>query len=87
MFYSVELLTKKGVLSKIWLSANNQNLNKKAIMESNVSEMCVNISKPVVALSMRLQALLLHGLMKIFNKQVTYLLNDAQEILSKKTKK
>ena len=80
MFYSVELLTKKGPLGKIWLAATLNNLNKRDVLQSDIGVLCEGVTNPLVNLSVRLSSILLYGILIIYSRQVGYLLEDAQEV-------
>lgn len=85
MFYSENILAKKGPLANIWLAANwDRKLSKVQILHTNITdaiEDLVHADLPPMAL--RLSGQLLLGVSKIYGRQVKYLLEDCGDALSK----
>jgi hypothetical protein len=71
MFYSTNILTKKGPLGKIWLAAHfDKKLTKTQIFSTdivNAVEQLTDTSKP---LSLRLSGHLMLGLVRIYSRKV-----------------
>ncbi len=84
MFYSSVILSKRGVLGKIWLAAHyDKKLNKAQIFQTNISASAQSISSPQVPLALRVSGHLLLGLVRIYARKVKYLMSDANEALFK----
>ena len=83
MFYSHELLSKRGPLGTIWLAGVYlRKLSKHAVLSSDLSLMCSNVEQPPVPLALPTQSTLLKGVVNIENKKAHYLLgptNSAQQ--------
>ncbi|KAF6253892.1 Rec8 like protein-domain-containing protein [Scenedesmus sp. NREL 46B-D3] len=74
MFYSHDLLGRKTPLGAIWKLAHGSKLSKGKIISINLREICQEILQPGVPHSLRLDAILIGGLVIVFNKQQAYLL-------------
>jgi len=84
MFYSEFVLTKKGPLAKIWLAAHwDKRLNKNQITETDIPDSVDSIVNPVVAIALRTSGHLLLGVVKIYSRKVKYVLQDANEALTR----
>eukprot|EP00698_Gefionella_okellyi_P015989 TRINITY_DN454_c0_g1_i6.p2 TRINITY_DN454_c0_g1~~TRINITY_DN454_c0_g1_i6.p2 ORF type:complete len:362 (+),score=64.86 TRINITY_DN454_c0_g1_i6:84-1169(+) len=83
MFFSHELLTRKGAFAKIWLAGNHQKLSKKTISSINICDISQQIQQPPVKLALRLDSQLLYGLVIVFQKRVAYLFGDAKDIFTR----
>ncbi|KAG2427009.1 hypothetical protein HYH02_014655 [Chlamydomonas schloesseri] len=83
MFYSHDLLGRKSTLGAIWTMAHGKKLSKCKILGINVMDVCKQIMQPDVPHSLRLQGILIGGVVIVFNKQQIYLLEDLQEMLRK----
>uniref|UniRef100_A0A383WID4 Rad21/Rec8-like protein N-terminal domain-containing protein n=1 Tax=Tetradesmus obliquus TaxID=3088 RepID=A0A383WID4_TETOB len=83
MFYSHDLLGRKTPLGAIWKLAHGSKLSKGKIISINLREICQEILQPGVPHSLRLDAILIGGLVIVFNKQQAYLLEDLQEMMRK----
>jgi hypothetical protein len=85
MFYSENILAKKGPLANIWLAANwDRKLSKSQILHTDISatiEDLVGGGMPPMAL--RLSGQLLLGVSKIYGRQAKYLLDDCGDALGK----
>ncbi|KAI4622320.1 hypothetical protein J4E81_006431 [Alternaria sp. BMP 2799] len=88
MFLPEDLLFKQGALAHVWLASNQQKkLTKAQVLQHKIPESCEVIIRPEVAaggpLALRLNAQLLLGEVRIYNKKVNYLQDDCQEALWK----
>eukprot|EP00879_Flechtneria_rotunda_P010148 GHRR01010606.1.p1 GENE.GHRR01010606.1~~GHRR01010606.1.p1 ORF type:complete len:723 (+),score=258.79 GHRR01010606.1:347-2515(+) len=83
MFYSHELLGRKTPLGAIWILAHGRKLSKGKIMSINLRQICDQILQPDVPHSLRLQGILVGGLVIVYDKQQTYLLEDLQEMMKR----
>ncbi|KAL4426043.1 hypothetical protein ABPG77_007839 [Micractinium sp. CCAP 211/92] len=81
MFWSHDLLGKKTALGAIWIAAHGKKLNKNNILKVNVAEACNKVMDPEVPQALRLQAILVGGIVIVHARQQVYLLEDAQEML------
>ncbi|KAK0655817.1 Rec8 like protein-domain-containing protein [Cercophora newfieldiana] len=87
MFYSHEILTnqKYGVatvwlVSTIGLKTTNRKITRKAIQEVDVQGACGTILKPGAPIALRLQGNLLFGVSRVYDRQCTYVLTDAEKV-------
>ncbi|EUC50527.1 hypothetical protein COCMIDRAFT_82101 [Bipolaris oryzae ATCC 44560] len=85
MFYSHEILTsRKYGVATVWLVAtlgaksSLKRINRKQILDVDVSKACQTIIDPVAPLALRLQGNLLYGLSRVYLQQCGYILSDAQ---------
>eukprot|EP00127_Corallochytrium_limacisporum_P002841 Clim_evm20s142 gene=Clim_evmTU20s142 len=81
MFYSHELLAKKGgKLAIIWLAATcpKQKLTKAQTNRVDVGAACHDVMDPPAPLALRLSATLLFGISRIQEKKVAFLYQDAE---------
>ena len=77
MFYSHELLSKRGPLGTIWLAGVYlRKLSKQAVLSSDLSAMCGSVERPPVQLALPTQSTLLKGVVNIENKKAHYLLGQ-----------
>ncbi|KAF2741177.1 hypothetical protein EJ04DRAFT_530763 [Polyplosphaeria fusca] len=85
MFYSYEVLTsRKYGVATVWLVAtlgsksNLKKINRKQILEVDVSKACRTITDPTAPMALRLQGNLLYGVSRVYLQQCGYVLADAQ---------
>ncbi|KAF1942013.1 hypothetical protein EJ02DRAFT_512039 [Clathrospora elynae] len=85
MFYSHEVLTsRKYGVATVWLVAtlgsksSLKRINRKQILEVDVSRACQTIVDPVAPMALRLQGNLLYGVSRVYLQQCGYVLSDAQ---------
>ncbi|KAJ7515869.1 hypothetical protein O6H91_22G032300 [Diphasiastrum complanatum] len=82
MFYSHQLLSKKGPLGQIWIAATlSSKINRKKAEQIDIGEMCKQILNPVVPLALRLSSILMGGIVVIYHRKVKFLYDDAKEFL------
>ncbi|KAF2847713.1 hypothetical protein T440DRAFT_500908 [Plenodomus tracheiphilus IPT5] len=85
MFYNHEVLTsRKYGVATVWLVAtlgsksNLKRINRKQILDVDVSKACQTIVDPVAPMALRLQGNLLYGVSRVYLQQCGYVLSDAQ---------
>ena len=84
MFYIPELLSGKGQWAVIWLAATYPDrLNKRVLIQTNIGGLALEVAEPTIPLSLRLSAILMRGVVVIYDRQVKYLLNDTNDIYRK----
>lgn len=84
MFYSYQLLTKKGPLGRIWLAGTvRSKLTRRHVQESDIVTLTESVLDPPMPLALRLSAVLLLGLCVIYQRKCSYLLVEAHEFLTK----
>jgi len=84
MFYSNFIFFKKGPLSKVWLAAHWQRkLTKAHVNGTDIDVSAKTILDPNTPLALRLSGQLLLGLVRIYQKKVQYLQEDASDALTK----
>ncbi|KAF2098118.1 hypothetical protein NA57DRAFT_76913 [Rhizodiscina lignyota] len=82
MFYI--LTSRKYGVATIWLVAtlgsksSLKKVNRKAILEVDVSKACEIIIAPEAPMALRLQSNLLYGVSRVYSQQCGYVLTDAQ---------
>ena len=84
MFYSEYIFTKKGPLAKFWLAAHwDRKLTKSQISEIHIEEAVKSITESDVPIALRTSGHLLLGVVKIYSRQVKYVLADCNETLTR----
>jgi len=84
MFYSNFIFVKKGPLSKVWLAAHWQRrLTKAHVNGTDIDLSAKTILDPKTPLALRLSGQLLLGLVRIYQRKVKYLQEDASDALTK----
>ncbi|XP_071688084.1 sister chromatid cohesion 1 protein 3 [Rutidosis leptorrhynchoides] len=77
MFYSHNLLAKKGPLGTVWCAAHLQNrLKKSNYITINIPSTVEQIMYPQVPIALRMSGHLLLGVVRIYSKKVEYLQHD-----------
>lgn len=84
MFYSTQILAKKGPLGIVWIAAHmDRQLKRHQIYEANITITVDTIMNPEAPLALRLSGQLLLGVVRIFDRQVRYLQQDCEAALVK----
>jgi len=85
MFYSQIILAKKGPLGKIWLAAHwgDKKLARPQIFATDISASVDSIVHPQVPLALRVSGHLLLGVVRIYSREVKYLMHDCHEAMIK----
>jgi hypothetical protein len=85
MFYSDTLLSKTGALAHVWLAANmERKLSKKDYVTSKLEDSIqVMVNESSAPMALRLSGQLLLGVVRIYKKKTSYLLDDCNEALLK----
>jgi cohesin complex subunit SCC1 len=85
MFYSQIILAKKGPLGKIWQAAHwgDKKLGRPAVFATNIETAVDHIVDPAIPLALRVSSHLLWGVVRIYSRQVQYLLDDCQQAMTK----
>ena len=85
MFYSQIILAKKGPLGKVWLAAHwgDKKLARPQIFSTDIFQSVDSIVHPTVPLALRVSGHLLLGVVRIYSRQVKYLMQDCQEAMVK----
>ncbi|PWA79474.1 rad21/Rec8-like family protein [Artemisia annua] len=77
MFYSHNLLARKGPLGTVWCAAHLQNrLKKSNYITINIPNTVEQIMNPQVPIALRMSGHLLLGVVRIYSKKVEYLQHD-----------
>jgi len=79
MFYSPELLGRRGRLGTLWLAGHLRRVSKPAVIAANISVLCSIVENSDVPLALPVQSTLLRGVVHIENKKTIYLLEQAIE--------
>lgn len=73
MFYSVDILTRKGKLGLIWLAAtygeSKKGMANREFRRVNITRACHDIMSPVVPFALRLSSHLMIGVVRIYREQ------------------
>ncbi|KAL3688796.1 hypothetical protein R1sor_015105 [Riccia sorocarpa] len=84
MFFSNQLLCRKGPLGQIWVVATmHAKLNRKKAEQINIEEICLQVLQPQVPLALRLSGILMGGIVLIYDRKVKLLYDDVNEFLVK----
>ena len=85
MFYSSNILSKKGALATIWLAAHfEKRLSKVQVLQTNLQRTISDILDGTVPqMALRLSSQILLGLVKIFQKKAKYLFDECSEAFSR----
>ncbi|KAG1669642.1 hypothetical protein FOA52_010802 [Chlamydomonas sp. UWO 241] len=81
MFYSYEILGKRGPLGAVWSMAHGKRLSKQKLLQIHLTEICSQVLAPDVPHSLRLQGILIGGIALVFAKQQAYFLEDLTEMV------
>eukprot|EP00891_Asterochloris_glomerata_P002213 jgi/Astpho2/2213/gw1.00040.253.1_t len=80
MFFSTQLLSKKGPLATVWLAGHmDKRLKKAQIIDTSISNSVDNIINSEAPLALRLSGQLLLGVVRIHARKVVFLYNDCNE--------
>ncbi|CAH7674487.1 Rec8 like protein-domain-containing protein [Phakopsora pachyrhizi] len=86
MFFSTEMLSKRGPLAKVWLAAHvERKVSKAQTLQTSIPGTVTVILEPTSTsvstppLALRLSGQLLLGIARIYSKQTKYLLEDCNE--------
>ncbi|KAI4348288.1 hypothetical protein L6164_009024 [Bauhinia variegata] len=83
MFSSQTLVSSKGPLGAIWVAAYClKRLKKSQVKETDISTSVDKILQEINAVTYRILAYLLLGVVRIYSKKVEYLFDDCNEVLS-----
>ncbi|CAM6049747.1 unnamed protein product [Sphagnum compactum] len=84
MFYSHELLCKKGPLGQIWIAATlRARINRRKAASIDIEEICKQIMHPQVPLALRLSSILMGGVVNVYSRKVNFLYDDLNDFLVK----
>jgi cohesin complex subunit SCC1 len=86
MFYSHDILARKGPLGTIWIAAHlDRKLRKNQVLDTDIgiSVEAILSADLQKVLALRLSGHLLLGITRIFNRKVTYLYGDCENALLK----
>eukprot|EP00188_Purpureofilum_apyrenoidigerum_P003740 Plantae.Rhodophyta-Purpureofilum_apyrenoidigerum.ctg39853.p1 GENE.Plantae.Rhodophyta-Purpureofilum_apyrenoidigerum.ctg39853~~Plantae.Rhodophyta-Purpureofilum_apyrenoidigerum.ctg39853.p1 ORF type:complete len:318 (-),score=37.04 Plantae.Rhodophyta-Purpureofilum_apyrenoidigerum.ctg39853:52-1005(-) len=84
MFYSAEILTRRGPLAKVWLAATvgKEKINKSFALNAPIEKICGDIIEPGAPLALRLSAQLMVGVCRVYIKKCAIVLSDVTDLLS-----
>mmetsp|Transcript_15730 Transcript_15730/g.39562 ORF Transcript_15730/g.39562 Transcript_15730/m.39562 type:complete len:594 (+) Transcript_15730:106-1887(+) len=88
MFYSTNVLQKKGPLGAVWIAAHHdvqKKFSKMQILNTDIAATAGHIESPTEEMALRLSSHLLVGLSRIYTRKVQFLFTDCNEALSKIT--
>jgi meiotic recombination protein REC8 len=70
------------LVSTIGLRTTNRKISRKAIQDVDVQGACGTILKPGAPIALRLQGNLLFGVSRVYDRQCSYVLSDAEKVQS-----
>lgn len=87
----LKLTTKSGPLAQIWLASNMSNLTRNAVLQTNIVDSADEIAKvtgvseeyPLEHITLRTSGELLHGIVRVYSKQASFLMTDIKDTLTK----
>ena len=84
MFYDNYILARKGPLARIWVAAHyDKKLSKAQIYEVNIHASVAAILSDKMRLALRTSGHLLLGVVRIYSRQIRYLLADCNDAYAK----
>ncbi|KAI8466482.1 MAG: Rec8 like protein-domain-containing protein, partial [Monoraphidium minutum] len=84
MFYSTQILAKKGPLGLVWIAAHlDGRLKRQQINSASIGESVDTLLHPEAPLALRLSGQLLLGVVRIYQRKVNYLHKDCEEAVVK----
>jgi N terminus of Rad21 / Rec8 like protein len=85
MFYSQIILAKKGPLGQVWQAAHwgARKLGRPAIFSTDIAAITTSIANPSVPMALRVSGHLLLGIVRIYSRQVQFLLDDCHQAMIK----
>lgn len=85
MFYSQIILAKKGPLGQVWQAAHwgERKLGRPAVFSTDIAAITTSIANPVVPMALRVSGHLLLGIVRIYSRQVQFLLDDCHQAMIK----
>ena len=85
MFYSQIILAKKGPLGQVWQAAHwgAKKLGRPAVFSTDIAAITTSIANPSVPMALRVSGHLLLGIVRIYSRQVQFLLDDCHQAMIK----
>jgi cohesin complex subunit SCC1 len=85
MFYSQIILAKKGPLGQVWQAAHwgARKLGRPAVFSTDIAAITTSIANPTVPMALRVSGHLLLGIVRIYSRQVQFLLDDCHQAMIK----
>ncbi|KAG7673406.1 hypothetical protein Ndes2526B_g03148 [Nannochloris sp. 'desiccata'] len=83
MFYSSQLLSRKTALGICWLASHleSKRLKRAQVFEVSIAQSCDSIINPEAPLALRLSGQLLLGVVRIYQRKLTFLETDAKNAI------
>jgi cohesin complex subunit SCC1 len=83
MFYSAEMLTKRGPLARVWMASHlSTKLTKSNLLSTSIPASVTSIlGEALLPMALRLSGQLLLGVARIYSRKAKYLLDDCNETL------
>ncbi|KAK2983361.1 hypothetical protein RJ640_010738 [Escallonia rubra] len=82
MFYSRQLLARKGPLGQIWMAATmHAKIYRKDLDKLNIIKICEEILNPSVPMALRLSGILMGGVVIVYERKVKLLYDDVTRLL------
>jgi len=87
MFFSTDLLTKRGPLARVWMASHlstSTKLSKPLLLQTSIpSSVSSILGEALLPMALRLSGQLLLGVTRIYQRKAKYLLEDCNETLAK----
>ncbi|GBF88830.1 hypothetical protein Rsub_01731 [Raphidocelis subcapitata] len=80
MFYAKEILSSKAPLGVIWTLAHGRKISKNKIIGIDLEELCRSVLEPDAPFALRLQGILINGIVCVYERKQAYLLRDLQDM-------
>ncbi|KAF5840211.1 Rec8 like protein-domain-containing protein [Dunaliella salina] len=82
MFYSTQILARKGPLGIIWIAAHmDKNLKRSQVAGAHIPGTVDALLDPEAPLALRLSGQLLLGVVRVYSRQLSFLQQDCQDAL------
>jgi len=84
MFYSRDILTKKGPFARVWLAATagGDRISKRFALAAEISRLCLLLHNPQVPMALRLKAHLLLGIVRIYRRKCLAVERDGSNFVN-----
>ncbi|KAL6780502.1 RAD21 [Auxenochlorella protothecoides x Auxenochlorella symbiontica] len=83
MFYSTQILSRKGPLATIWIASHlNTRLKRAQVVDTSIAGSVDSVLNPEAPLALRLSGQLLLGIVRVYIRKLQFLESDAKEAVT-----